>query len=236
MGKNSLRWNTVATLITLAVMLSLGARFIPHWGESAAFAQEHPPAASESASANEHDDQQEHGAAEEHGILGEVAHWFNFVLIVGGIGYLGKKFAAPFFAQRSQAIREEMERSASAMAEASQRLSEIEDKLRRLDEEIQGLRRASLEEAAADRARLAEGTKAEAAKIVSAAEQEIAAAAKAARRELKIYTADLAVDLAQKRIQESITPAAEKRILHSFMEDLRDHSRRSGSSAAPKEM
>ena len=237
----ALRSKTIASLVALAMVWSLGAQLKSYWGSSTALAQEHPPTVSEAATpaqqeatSAEQSKTEEHGQPEEEGALGIIFHWFNFALILGGIGYLGKKYMAPFFDQRGKAIREEMERSAQAMAEATQRLTSIEDKLQRLDEEIQELRRTALQEAVSERARIAEATKAEADKIVRAAEQEIASAAKAARRELQIYTADLAVGLAGRRIQEAITPAAEKRIFRSFVEGLHDDSKRhSGNSSSP---
>jgi F-type H+-transporting ATPase subunit b len=119
------------------------------------------------------------------------------------------------------------------MAEASRRLSHIEEKLQRLDDAIQELRRAALQEAAAEQARMEELAQAEAGKIAQAAEQEIAVAAKAARRELQRYSAELAVGLAEKRIRERISPDAEKRILRSFVNDLTDHDgSRSGSGTS----
>jgi F0F1-type ATP synthase membrane subunit b/b' len=68
-----------------------------------------------------------------------------------------------------------------------------------------------------------ESAQSEAGKIAQAAEQEIATAAKAARRELQRYSAELAVGLAEKRIRESISPDAEQRMLRSFVNDLTDH-------------
>lgn len=171
----------------------------------------------------------ERGAAEgeEHGVLEEVFHWFNFLLIAGGIWYLGKKFAVPMFAERTRAIQENMQASARAMAEASERLASIEQKLQHLDEEITDLRETARRDAAADQARMEDLAQAEAGKIAQAAEQEIEAVAKSARRELRRYSAELAVGLAEKRIRETISAESEKRILHSFVSDLSDGDRRS---------
>ena len=91
------------------------------------------------------------------------------------------------------------------------------------------MRQSALQEAAAERARIDELARVEANKIVRAAEQEIAAAAKTARRELKVFTADLAVGLAEKRIRETISGDAEKRIFRSFVKDLGDDAGRRGS-------
>ena len=171
----------------------------------------------------------EHGAAgeEEHGVLAEVFHWMNFLLILGGVWYLGKKVVVPMFAERTRAIQENMQASARAMAEASKRLADIEQKLRFLDEEIRDIRLTAQKDAAAEQTRMEELARAESGKIAQAAEQEIETAAKAARRELQRYAAELAVGLAEKRIRETISPDAEKRILRSFVSDLGDGSGRS---------
>ena len=191
--------------------------------EPALIAQVEEPAAEHAEAAGEH------GAAgeEEHGVLAEIFHWVNFLLIGVGVWYLGKKIAGPMFAERTRAIQENMQTSARAMAEASQRLAGIEQKLQYLDEEIRDIHLTAQRNAAAEQARMEELAQAEAGKIAQAAEQEIETAAKAARRELQRYSAELAVGLAEKRIRETISPDAEKRILRSFVSDLGDGGGRS---------
>ena len=150
----------------------------------------------------------------------EIFLWVNFVIIVVGFWYTGKKYLGPYLQARAQAIREDMERSSNALHEATRRLSSVEDKLKQLGGEINSLRNSALQEAAAERARIAEMAKADAGKIALAAEQEIAAAAKLARQELKVYAAELAVRLAEKNIKESISPQVDKGIFRSFLQDL----------------
>ena len=226
-----LRWNAIASLITLAVVLAAGGRVLAFLqsGEPA----EQPPAASQSAgpAAEQEGASAEHAAAggeAEHSFWDTFFHWANFLLIAAGVWYLGKKFAVPLLSERARGIREEMERSSRAMAESSQRLTHIEAKLQRLDDEIRDLRQASAREAAAEQVRMEELAQTEAGKIGQAAQQEIATAAKAARRELQRYSAELAVGLAEKRIRESISPDAEQRMLRSFVSDLADQD---GSSS-----
>ena len=70
-----------------------------------------------------------------------------------------------------------------------------------MDDEISGMRATSDKEAAAEEQRIKAAAAEDARRIVESAEQEIAAATKAARRELTTYAADLAVTLATKQIQ-----------------------------------
>ncbi|MCZ6751643.1 MAG: ATP synthase F0 subunit B, partial [Acidobacteria bacterium] len=205
-GKH-LRWNVLASIITIVVLIGFGLR----GGAFFQFEQqeEAPATATSEAASSEHASEAEHGdagqEAESH-FWDEVFHWTNFILIVLAIGYMGKKFLAPFLAERSQAIRKDMEDSARARQRASERLAGVENKLKQLDEEIVSLRSSALQEAAADQARIVEQAKTDAGKIAANAQQEIAAATKIAIQELKAHTAELAVGLAEKKIRDSISP------------------------------
>lgn len=133
------------------------------------------------------------------------AYWLsmalNFAVIAGAIVWAGKRFLPGIFRDRTAAIQKAMQEAQTASAEARQKLAEIEARLQKLDVEIGMMRDSAEKEAAAEEARIKKATQEDAQKIVAAAEQEIAAAAKAARRELTAYAADLAVGLAQKQIR-----------------------------------
>ncbi|OFV97339.1 MAG: hypothetical protein A3F68_07290 [Acidobacteria bacterium RIFCSPLOWO2_12_FULL_54_10] len=240
------RWNTMATVVTLAMVIGLGARMVANWQSDAAFAQEQPAAEehtapapqaegapAEQAAAAQHEEAAagEH-AGEEHGLLDEIFHWFNFLLIVAGIWFFSKKMVGPFLNERAKAIREEMDCSARALELATQKLATVEDKLTNLERELQQLRNSSQTEAKAESARIEEASKADAEKIVRTAEQEIAAAAKAARRELKVYTAELAVSLAEKGIQSSINAQSDQQIFQFFVKTLGNESSSSDQPAS----
>jgi len=223
-----LRPNAIAAVIAFVVLLA-GAGKIQALLQGGAGGQRPviiAQAEPEGAAGEEHAAEAggEHGA-EEHGVLDTIFHWVNFLLIGAAIWYLGKKYAVPMFAERSRAIREDMQNSARVMAEASHRLTGIEAKLNRLDQEIQELRETARKDVAAEQARMEEMAAAEAGKIAHAAEQEIATATKAARRELQRYSAELAVGLAEKRIRETISATAEKRLLQAFVKDLENGGR-----------
>ena len=229
-----LRWNVLASIITIVVLIGFGLR-------GGAFFQseqqeEASPATTSEVEPSEHAAEAEHGdagqEAESH-FWEEVFHWTNFILIVLAIGYMGKKFLSPFLAERSQAIRKDMEDSARARQEAAERLAGVENKLKQLDEEIASFRNSALQEAAADQARIVEQAKTDAGKIAANAQQEIAAATKIAIQELKAHTAELAVGLAEKKIRDLITPQAEKTIFQSFLEGL-DHGTGSGNDSSVK--
>ena len=158
--------------------------------------------------------------------LEEAYHWLNFLIVAGGIGYLVKKFFVPFLEERGKLIREDMDRSAKILAEADQRLTSVEGKLQKLDEELASLRQAAFRESVAEAERIAQAAQADAGKILAAAEQEIESSVKAARQQLKQYATELAVGVAEKKIRASLTPQAEQNLLQSFVRDLADGSRK----------
>jgi len=105
-----------------------------------------------------------------------------------------------------------------ASEEANRRLAGIESRLSKLDVEIGEMRAAAEKEAAAEEQRIKAAAEDDARKIVESAEQEITAVARAARRELTTFAADLAVSLAKKQIQ--IDAATDQKLIHHFAQQL----------------
>jgi F-type H+-transporting ATPase subunit b len=124
----------------------------------------------------------------------------NFVVIAALIVWAARKYLPGMFRDRSAAIQKAMQAAQKASEEAHHKLAEIEARLTKLDAEIGLMRAAAEKEGAAEEARIKAAAEEDARKLVISAEQEIAAAAKAARRQLTNYAADLAVGLARKQI------------------------------------
>ena len=80
------------------------------------------------------------------------------------------------------------------------------------------MRDAAEKEGAAEEARIKAAAEEDARKIIASAEQEIAAAAKAARRQLTAHAADLAVGLAQKQIH--VDAATDQALVRNFAGEL----------------
>jgi len=152
----------------------------------------------------------------------EQVYWvcvvLNFVVIAGAIFWLSKKNLPGLFRHRTASIQKAMEEARQASEDANRRLAEIEARLSKLDVEIGGMRAAAEKEAAAEELRIKAAAVEDARKIVESAEQEITAAAKLARRELRAYAADLAVSLAKKQIH--VDAATDQSLLRDFAQQL----------------
>lgn len=244
MTKTHRFWHIATSVIAVIVLVSAGARikaYLLHaQSESSAPAvsEAAPAAQSKSAEATEPKSGEsksgESAEKEAGGLKSQIYLWINFLLIVAAFWYLSKNQLGPFLRSRGEAIREDMRLSSQALQDASARLAAVEQKLERLDQEIASLRSSALQEAAAERARIEVLAKADAGKIAQAAEQEIAAASKLARQELRAYAAELAVGLAEKRIQESISAEAERGIFRTFIADLSDGAGWRASGRKPR--
>jgi F-type H+-transporting ATPase subunit b len=233
-SKRNRSWNFIAWLVTLVALIGYAPRvknfFLHAQNEPAAQA----PAASQpgepgSPAAESRQSEAKQGEASSEsekskekppGKYDEAFTWINFLIIVAAFYYLSRKMLGPYLQSRGEAIREDMASSKRAIEAASARMAAVEQKLKALDSEIGSLKSSAMEEAAAERVRIEERAKADGQKIAAAAEQEIAAAAKLARQELKVYAAELAVDLAEKKIQSSISPDSERIIFRSFLDDF----------------
>ncbi len=124
----------------------------------------------------------------------------NFAIVAALAFWAARKFLPAMFRNRSQAIQQALEEARAASQDANRRLADIETRLRQLDGEIGRMQVTAEKEGAAEEARIQKAAEEDIRKVVLAAEQEIPAAAKQARRELAAHTAGLAVALARKQI------------------------------------
>jgi len=129
-----------------------------------------------------------------------------------------KKVMPQGFAPRTAQIQKGIEEARKASAEASARLSEIEERLSHLGEEIAALKATSEADFSVEEQRIKAAAEEDARNIVVAAEQEIAAAARVAQRDLKSFAAGLAVDLAEQKIK--VDDATDKALVTGFATQL----------------
>lgn len=141
------------------------------------------------------------------GLTRNQAYWLcfglNFAVIFLFIAGLLRKMLPGYFRGRTSTIQKGIEEARKLSEDAHRRLAEVEGRLSRLDTEIAGMRREADENAKAEEQRLLAAGEEERRRIVASAEQEIEVAANSARRELKTYVAELAVQLAEKKIRVS---------------------------------
>jgi len=160
--------------------------------------------------------------AKKTGISVNAAFWLcmvlNFAVIAYFIFYFMRKNLPGFFKGRTESISARIEQARKTGEEARRRLQEVEGRLSRLDTEVAGMRREAEENARVEEKRIMAEAEDERRRIVASAEQEIAAAANSARRELKAYAAELAVELAEKKIR--VGQEADRELVRAFTSRL----------------
>jgi F-type H+-transporting ATPase subunit b len=138
----------------------------------------------------------------------------DFCLLVLLAGWALKKYLPVLFRKRTQSIRREIEEAGKTSAEAQRRLAGIEARLTRLDSEVEAMRAAAEQEAAAEDKRMMAAAAEDTRRIVQAAETEISSLARQAQRELKAFAADLAVTLAEARLH--VDDTTDQALIRSF--------------------
>lgn len=164
------------------------------------------------------------------GMSTQHAYWLcmvlNFGIIAAAIIWLSRTHLPGVFRSRTQSIQRAMTEAQKASEDANRRLAEIELRLSKLDAEIASMQSTAEQEAVAEEARIHTAAEEDRRKIVESAQQEILAAAKAARRDLKVYAADLAVALAQRRIR--IDSSTDQALVRGFAEQLGNETNGTG--------
>lgn len=162
-------------------------------------------------------------AAEEGGypadVSGGIFLWINFAILAGLIIWAVRS-GRPFFRRNAEKISSAITKAASVKAQAEARLREAEARLARLEDEVKELRAQAQREGAAEAERIRAMARSDAEKVAQAAKEEIGAAERAARLELKATAAKLAVDGAESQLAKQLTAQKQNALIANFVETL----------------
>jgi F-type H+-transporting ATPase subunit b len=147
--------------------------------------------------------------------------WANFGILAIGLGLIIGKVAPAFFAERSHSIGQAMLEAATAVRDAQMRATEIETRFAALENDIAELRRNAKAEMSAESERISRQTEQHLQKIQAQSTQEIVLIARSARDELKKYSAQLALGLAEQRLRSRMTQDTQNGLVDGFLQDLR---------------
>ncbi|HYP12960.1 MAG TPA: ATP synthase F0 subunit B, partial [Bryobacteraceae bacterium] len=147
--------------------------------------------------------------------------WANFAVLALGLGYLIGKNAPGFFRGRSESIQKEISEASAGRQEAEARAAALEKQIANLSAEVEGLKAKSREEITREGERIQAESRAQIEKVQRQAEADIASAAKNAAQELKAHSAELAVQLAARQIENRMTEQVQENLTDGFIEDVR---------------
>lgn len=144
--------------------------------------------------------------------------FFNFAIIALAIVIPLVRIMPKVIRKRSETLRHDLDSARKLTEDANARLSAVEAKLAKLDEEIAGIRAHVEEEGKNDEVRIKATIEEESGRIVAAAEQEIAVAAAQAKRGLRNFAADLAIEQAAKQLV--LTAESDRALIAEFVGDV----------------
>lgn len=156
----------------------------------------------------------------------------NFAIIFFAIAIPLARMMPKIFRKRSEALRQDLDVARKATEEARQRMSAVEAKLAGLDKEIAAFRSQVEQESQEEEKRIKASIKEESERIVSSAEQEIGAAAMQARRALRVFAADLAIEHAEKQL--ALTPETDRAVINEFIGHFEDEVAVEGAGSGGK--
>lgn len=147
-----------------------------------------------------------------------IFEFFNFAVVALAILIPLARIMPKVIRKRSETLKHDLESARKLTQDANTRLSAVEAKLAKLDEEIAGIRVQVEAESKNDEVRIKATIQEESERIVASAEQEIALAAAQAKRGLRHFAADLAIDQAVKQLV--LTPESDRALIAEFVGDV----------------
>jgi F-type H+-transporting ATPase subunit b len=143
--------------------------------------------------------------------------YINFAIIALAIVIPLVRIMPKVIRRRSETLKHDLETARKTTADANARLNAVEAKLSKLDSEIAAIRAQVEDESKQDEQRIKASIGEESGRIVAAAEQEIAVAASQAKRELRHFAADLAIEQAARQLV--LTPETDRALIAEFVGD-----------------
>ena len=144
--------------------------------------------------------------------------FINFGIIFLAIVVPLVRFMPKFLKNRAAKVREDIDSAKKVTDDANARLSAVEAKLASIGEDIAKFRAEVERESSQDEARIKATIEEESTRIVAAAEQEIGVAAAQAKRALRHFAADLAIEQAAKQLV--LTPETDRALIAEFVGDV----------------
>ena len=142
---------------------------------------------------------------------------FVTVLVIA----LRKFFGVPeMFRNRKESIRAELEKARTERDAALAKLKEIEERLASLDSQVAAIKERSMTEAREERERIARSTQDEIAKLTAQAQREIENAGVVAKTDLRRFTAEQSVRLAEEMIRRDIRPDDDARLFKRGIDEM----------------
>jgi F0F1-type ATP synthase membrane subunit b/b' len=142
----------------------------------------------------------------------------NTLIFAAGLGYLVARYAPAFFNARSSEIQKAIQDATGLKIEAEFRSSEIDRKMAGLAEEVKRLRQQYADELQREHERFRHETEAEIQHIHHNVGAEIEALRLEGTQHVRRHTAQLALELAERRLQERAALEQQDNLVQDFVD------------------
>jgi F-type H+-transporting ATPase subunit b len=133
---------------------------------------------------------------------------------------LGWKPLLAMIEEREKSIHEAVGSAQKANEEAQRLLAQHQELIREAGRQREEIMKRALADAETVKTDLVAQARAESERMVQKAKEQIEREKKLAIQELRSSVADLAVEAAAKIVQSSLTPEAQKKLVHEFIDNL----------------
>ena len=142
---------------------------------------------------------------------------FNLALLLGVLFYFGRKPISEFFSSRRSGIQSELSEAADLLAKAERRNSELQRRLVDLGSEVEGIREDAGRRAEEEAERILADARATAERIRLDAQAAVAQELRRAQSALREEAADLALEIATRKLHEQVGDADRERLVDEFI-------------------
>jgi F-type H+-transporting ATPase subunit b len=146
--------------------------------------------------------------------------FFNLAVFIGGLGYLLKKPLTESFKTKREIIRAELIKVEEEKQSAMAKLTEVESKTANLESEKHNIILTAQIEADNEKRRIAEQTESDIAKIRSQADAEILRTKTSAQNQLRKYSAEESIRLAEQMLREKLGATSDSDLVRVGINNL----------------
>ena len=178
-------------------------------------------AASQSAPAS-HSPENVDAGSEEHAssFWSPVARVVNFSILVGVLIYLLRSPVATYLENRREEVHERLASVEVMKVSAKKQLDALDEQLAALPGELEALRASGTKEIEAEETRIREETKSEHERLLEQTRRELDFQSRLAKGDLIRHAADLAVEIAEKKIRVEINDSDQQQLMDQYINQV----------------
>ncbi|MFV0388169.1 MAG: hypothetical protein ACK5NT_05390 [Pyrinomonadaceae bacterium] len=148
--------------------------------------------------------------------------WRFFNLLIFGLilAYLLRRPLSNAFKEKRETIREDLIRAEEERQAAITELTEVEAQLAQLDSEVARLSAEASEEAASEKARIAEDTESAVLRMKQQADTELSRKTQIAKLQLRKYSAEESIRIAEEKIRSVMNVSKDAELVKANIESI----------------